>query len=99
MTDLARDWIQVTFTAVNHSKYYTKGFFVLLWDCKWILILPEGFCPIRLIHLIERKFFHFETIILLNSVLTNNAIESISSSYMNSMLIQWIYISCQNEGY
>ena len=34
LTDLTRNWTQAACTEFNNSKFYTKVFSVLVWDCK-----------------------------------------------------------------
>ena len=53
----SRGWTQITCLAVNHSNHYTRMFSVLVWGSNLILFMHGWFCPIRLIHLIGRKFY------------------------------------------
>ena len=38
LTDLAKDWTQVTCLAISHSNHYTRLFSMVEGGCKWILI-------------------------------------------------------------
>ena len=58
--DLIRNWTQVTCLTVRHLNHYTKLVSVPVWGYNWILFMLKWFCPVRLIHIIGRKSFHFE---------------------------------------
>ena len=58
--NLTGDYTEITYSVVSHSNHHTRIFSVLLWGCNWIQFMHEWFCPICLIHLIGRKFIHFE---------------------------------------
>ena len=58
--DFTRNWTQIACLLVRHLNYYTRMSSVLVWGYNWFLFMHGWFCPIRLIHLIGRKSFHFE---------------------------------------
>ena len=58
--DLTRDWTQIACLAARQFNHYTRMFSMLVWGCNWILFMHGWFCRICLIHLIGRKYLHFE---------------------------------------